>query len=56
MIAKGKKITHFSEGHLSLPLVVKRIGKKRLPPFMKAIYQVTKEKKDPRKIFNALIQ
>ena len=56
MIAKGKKITHFSEGHLSLPLVVKRIGKKRLPPFMKAIYQVAKEKKDPRKIFNALIQ
>jgi len=56
MIARGKKIAHFSEGHLSLPLITKRIGKTSLPPFMKAISLVVQEKKGPRKIFDSLLQ
>lgn len=56
MIARGKRITHFSEGALSLPLVLKRIGKNKLPLFMKAISSVVLDKKDPRKIFEALLR
>ena len=56
MIAKGKKITHFSEGAFSLPMVVKRIGKKKLPLFMEAISDVVLGKKDPRRTFEALLK
>ncbi|MCR4261254.1 MAG: hypothetical protein NUV96_02920 [Candidatus Colwellbacteria bacterium] len=56
MIANGKKITHYCEGDLSLPLVVKRLGKKKLLPFMGAISQVAHGKKNPRKIFEGLLK
>lgn len=54
MIARGKKINHHSEGALSLPLVVRRIGKRNIPPFMAAIYKVVQEKKNPRRVFETL--
>lgn len=56
MIARGKKITHFSEGAFSLSMVIKRLSKKRLPPFMKAISRVILNKKDPRKTFETLLR
>lgn len=56
MIARGKKITHFCEGELSLPLLVKRLGKKNLPPFMAAISAVAHRRKHPRKVFSTLLK
>ncbi len=56
MIARGKRITHFSEGALSLPLVAKRIGGNKLPLFMKAISSVVLDKKNPHKVFGALLR
>ena len=56
MIARSKKVTQYSEGALSLPLVVRRIGLKKLPPFMEAIFNVVLKKKNPRKTFEALLK
>lgn len=55
-LVASRKTKLMSEGSLSLPLLVKRVGASELPPLMKATKQVVLDRKDARKIFTKLLK